>query len=138
MEERQILEYGRSAFVKTLLKKTQETMNEKDLNEETIRDVERMMVLRVSTKHINLWARQLELKRKEIGELAGLMGFCKVKNEVETEKSLEKWAKRCTNHFTRREKRMLFGEIDNIVWSGKEKEIVEWCKENSLRRNHGR
>ena len=60
------------------------------------------------------------------------MGFCKVKNEVETEKSLEKWAKRCTNHFTRREKRMLFGEIDNIVWSGKEKEIVEWCKENKI------
>ena len=25
---------------------------------------------------------------------------------------------------------MLFEEIDNIVWSGNEKEITEWCKEN--------
>ena len=51
MEERQILEYGRSAFVKVLFKKTQEMMNEKDLNEETIRDVERMIVLSLDQAH---------------------------------------------------------------------------------------
>ena len=28
--------------------------------------------------------------------------------------------KRYTNHFTRKAKRMIFGEIDNIVWRGKE------------------
>ena len=72
------------------------------------------------------------MKRKEISELAGLIGFDEVKKEIEAEKNLEKWAKRCTNHFTRREKRMLFGEIDNIVWSGKEGLITEWSKKNKV------
>ena len=52
--------------------------------------------------------------------------------EIEKEKSLEKWAKRCTHHFTKKVKRMLFEEIDNMVWSGGEKEIAQWCKLNKV------
>ena len=102
------------------------------LDEETIRMVERIVVLRISTKHINLWMRQLEMKRREMTELAGLMELERVKKEIEHEKNLEAWARRCTNHFTKKMKRMLFEEIDDIVWSGKEKEIVRWCKDNKV------
>ena len=49
--------------------------NEDGPDEEPIFTVERMVVVRLSTKHINLWMRQLEMKRNEIGELAGLFGF---------------------------------------------------------------
>ena len=92
-------------------------MKVEDLDQETTKMVERVVVLRIATKHINLWVRQLEMKRKEIGELAGLLKADEVKKEVEEEKNIEKWAKRCTNHFTKRVKRMLFEEIDNIVWN---------------------
>ena len=66
--------------------------------------------MRVSTKHINLWIRQLEMKRKEMGELAGSLRLKDevVKNEIETENELENWEKRCSNHFTKKTKRMLF------------------------------
>ena len=107
-------------------------MNLEALDKETIRDVERVIIVRVSTKHINLWTRQLEMKRKEIGELAGLMGFDEVKKEIGAEKNLEKWAKRCTNDFTRRVKRMLFAEIDNMVWSRLDEGIEKWCNENKV------
>ena len=69
------------------------------LHEETTRMAERIVVLRISTKHINLWIRQLEMKRKGIGELAELMGFDEVKKDVEKEKNLETWGKGCTPHF---------------------------------------
>ena len=39
-------------------------MNVGDLDEETTRMV-MIVTLRISTKHINLWIRQLELKRKK-------------------------------------------------------------------------
>ena len=64
------------------------------------------------------WMRQLEMKKNEIREFAGLIGFEGVKNEVEKEKSLERWAKRATIHFTKKVKRMLFQEIDNICGLG--------------------
>ena len=107
-------------------------MNVEVWDQDIARDVERMVILRVSPKHINLWIRQLGIKRKEICELVGLMGFDEVKKEIENEKSLEKWAKRCTNHFTRRVKRMIFGETDNIVWSGKNGVISKWCKRTKV------
>ena len=111
---------GEKAFMNKLGEKVMTMMNLEALDKETIRDVERVIIVRVSTKHINLWTRQLEMKRKEIGELAGLMGFDEVKKEIAVEKNLEKWAKRCTNHFTRKVKRMLFEEIDNMAWSGRD------------------
>ena len=43
------------------------------LDKESFMAVERMVVLRLSTKHINLWTRQLETKRNEIRELAELL-----------------------------------------------------------------
>ena len=89
-------------------------------------ECERMVVLRVATKHINLWIRQLEMKRQEMIELAGLMELEEVKSEIQKEKSIEKWAGRCTHHFTKKTKRLLFEEIDNMVWSGTEKEISQW------------
>ena len=94
------------AFMNKLGEKMMAMMNVEALDQETIRDVERVIIVRVSTKHVNLWTRQLEMKRKEIGELAGLMGFDEVKKEIGAEKNLEKWAKRCTNEFIRRVKRM--------------------------------
>ena len=132
MEERYDLAFEKTALGKALLGKMKEIMHVEDLDEETSRDIEKIVILRLSTKHINLWIRQLEVKRKEISELAGLMMLEEVKKEVEKEKNLEKWAKQCTTHFTRKTKRMLFEEIDNIVWSDKEKEITKWCKRNKV------
>ena len=57
------------------------------LEEETARMIERVVVLRISTKHINLWMRQLEMKRNEVSQLSGLMGFGEVEKEIETEES---------------------------------------------------
>ena len=102
------------------------------LDEDAIRMVERVVIVRLSTKHINIWMRQIEMKRSEILELAELMGLEGVKSEVEKEKSLETWAKRCTHFFTKKVKRMLFEEIDNTVWSGNEEEISGWCKRNKV------
>ena len=114
-----------------LFKRVMTALNEEDFDEEPTRMVERMAVLTISTKHINLWIRQLEMKRKEAIQLAWLMGFDDVRREIENEKSMEKWAKRCTTHFTKKVKRMLFEEIDNMVWSGDE-EIARWCAQNSV------
>ena len=71
------------------------------------------------------------MKRKEAIQLAGLIGFDDVLMEIENEKSMERWAKRCTTHFTKKVKRMLFEEIDNIVWTGDE-EITRWCAQNKV------
>ena len=76
---------------------------------------ERLVVMRVSTKHINLWMRQLEMKRKEICQLVMLVSLEEVKKKVEKEKNLERWARRCADHFTKKVKKMLFEEIDNMV-----------------------
>ena len=46
------------------------------------------------------------MKRKEIAELAELIGFEGIQKEVETEKSLECWARRSTNCFTKKVKRI--------------------------------
>ena len=73
-----------------LLEKLMKMANVEKLDEETTRMAERMVVLGVATKHINLWMRQLEMKRRKIIELAGLMKLEEVKNEVEKEKSLER------------------------------------------------
>ena len=63
---------------------------------------------------------------------AVLMHLNEVQKEIRREKSLEAWRRRCSNHFTEKVKRMLFEEIDNIVWSGCEKEISEWCERNKV------
>ena len=41
-------------------------------------------------------------------------------------------ARRCTNFFTKKVKRMLYDEIDNMVWSGSEIEVSRWCKRNKV------
>ena len=87
------------------LKKTKEMMSIVILDEDTTRMIERLVAVRISTKHINLWMRQLEMKRKEICELAGLMGLQEVKKEISEEKNLERWARRCSNFFTKKVKR---------------------------------
>ena len=70
-----------------------EMMRVESLDEETTKMIERLVVLRVSTKHINMWIRQLEMKRMEMCELAGLMRLEKTKEEIQKERSLERWAK---------------------------------------------
>ena len=47
--------------------------------------------------------------------------------EIEKEKHLEAWARRCTNHFPKKVRRMLFEEIDNMIWGGIDEEIMSWC-----------
>ena len=48
----------------SLVEKTKEMINVNILDEETTRMIERMVVLRVATKHVNLWVLQLEMKKK--------------------------------------------------------------------------
>ena len=91
-------------FMCPLLKTMKEVMKVENVDEETTRNMERMAVIRISTKHIKLWMRQLDMKRKERCELAGLMELEVVKKEIEEEKSLERWAWRCTNYFTKKSK----------------------------------
>ena len=112
----------RTRIVTELLERMMEMMRVESLDEETTKMIERLVVLRVSTKHINIWIRQLEIKRREICELAEMIAVEEIKKEIETERNLERWAKRCTNHFTKKVKRMGYEEIDNIVWSGTEKD----------------
>ena len=119
-------------FVGYLMEKLKTTLKVEDLDEETTRMTERTVVLRISTKHINLWMRQLEMKRMEICELAGLIGLEEVKKEIGNEKSLEAWARRCTNHFTRKVKRLLYAETDNMIWNESESEIAKWCRRNKI------
>ena len=119
-------------FMKTVLEEVAEAMNVETLDEETTRMVERIIVLRISTKHINLWMRQLEMKRREIGELARLIGFDGVKTDVEKEKNLEAWGKRCTHFFNKKTKRVPFEETDNMVWNCGESEIASWVRRNKV------
>ena len=112
----------RTSIVTELLERMKEMMRVESIDEETTKMIERLVVLRVSTKHINLWIRQLEIKRREICELAEMFAVEEIKKEIETKRNLERWAKRCTNHFTKKVKRMGYEEIDNIVWSGTEKD----------------
>ena len=86
-----------------LLGKIEETSLVESLDEETIRMTERMVVVRTSTRHINILLRLLEMRRNEMCELARLMGFEEVRREVETERSLESWTKRASNHFTKKD-----------------------------------
>ena len=91
---------GERKFMKTLVGKLQQSTCAEDLDDETIEMAERLVVLRISTKHINLWIRQLEMKRNEMSQLAALMELDEIKKEREREKSLERRARRCTNYFT--------------------------------------
>ena len=84
-----------------------------DLDEETAGIVEMIVILQMPTKHINTWILQLEKKMNEICELSGLIGFEVLKKDVETERSLECWAIRHTNHFTEM-KGMEFEEVDKV------------------------
>ena len=105
-----------NVIIKALLGKMQDAMKMENMDEEATRMAKRMVVIRISTKHINLWMLQLEMKRNEICELAELMGLEWIRNEIATEKCLEKWAKRACNHFTRRR-----GECSSrrsTTWSG--------------------
>ena len=74
----------RSSFVK-LLEKIRRMMRVDVLDKETTMTAERMVVLRLSTKHINLWTRQLETKRNDIHVLADLLKVDGIKKEIETE-----------------------------------------------------
>ena len=52
-----------SQFVNELKEKAREMMNVEVWDKVIVRDVERVVILRFSTKHVNLWIRQLEMKR---------------------------------------------------------------------------
>ena len=107
-------------------------VNVEELDHETAMMVKRLAVLRIATKHIQMLTRQLEMKMKDMSELAGLMKLGDVKKDIEKENDLERLAKRCTHHSSKRVKIMLFDEIDNMVWSWSESEITRWCKNNKV------
>ena len=46
-------------------------MRVEELDNETTLMVERLAVLRIATKHINLWISKLEMKRKEMSDWRG-------------------------------------------------------------------
>ena len=69
--------------------------------------------------------------KRELRELAGLMGLEEAKMEVE-KNSIERCARRCSIHFTKKVKKTLFEEIDNMAWSGSEREITKWCRMNKV------
>ena len=66
-----------------------EKINSDEGDEETTMMVERLAVLRIATKHVNMWIRQLEMKRKEMSELAGLMMLEETTKENLMKKSLK-------------------------------------------------
>ena len=70
-EEKNDLKPGEHKFMTDMKVKMKTVMSVETLDQETIRDVERMVILRVSTKHINLWIRQLEMKRMDMCHLQG-------------------------------------------------------------------
>ena len=74
-------ENRRSALLERLFVKLMTVLSVEDLDEETTRMVERMAVLRIATKHVNLWIRQLEMKRREVIELVGLMGLEEIRRD---------------------------------------------------------
>ena len=39
---------------------------------------------------------------------------------------------RCSHHFSKKVKRTMFEEIDNMVWSVSVKVITSWCKRNKV------
>ena len=51
------------------------------------------------------------------------MKFEEIKKEILKKKSIERWARRCTHFFTKKVKRTLFEEIDNMMLSGDKKEV---------------
>ena len=107
-------------------------MNVDSIDEETTQTIERMAVLRPSTKHISLWTRHLEMKRNEICVLAGLMNLVGIGKEVRTEVNLETSVTKCTNIFPMKVKRMLYEAIDNMVWNVCDDEISSWIKRNKV------
>ena len=66
VEEKQVevTEMNGTLFMKTVKEKVAEMMKIEEVDEEATRTIARIIVLRVSTKHNNLWTRQLELKKK--------------------------------------------------------------------------
>ena len=59
-----------TGFMKDVLENLKDAMNMEILDEETTRMAKRLVITRISTKHINLWTRHLDTKRVEICKLA--------------------------------------------------------------------
>ena len=131
-EEQNEYEKEGMAFKRRLKEKAARVMKVEVLDEEMNMMVERLAVLRIATKYINLWIRQLEMKKMEVSELAGLMNLDETRKEIESEKSLKRWAKSFTHSFTKKVKRTLFEEIDSMVWSGNDEDISRWCRRNKV------
>ena len=90
IDEKNCTENHETEFMKAVLEKMKDSTNVEALDEETIGMTKRLVVIRISTKHINLWMRQLDMKRGEICKLEGLIQLQEVKNEISEEKNLER------------------------------------------------
>ena len=81
---------GEKPFMETLARKMKAMMCVEEIDKETARMIERLVVLRISTKHINLWIRQLEMKRRKIYKLTVLMKFEEMKDEIKRRTSKDR------------------------------------------------
>ena len=57
IDEKNGIEKHETVFMKAVLEKMKDSMNVEVLDDETARMTKRMVVIRISTKHINLWMR---------------------------------------------------------------------------------
>ena len=56
----------RSVFLEMTCKKALTTLNVEGVDVETTRKIKRIVVLRTTTKHVNVWMRQLEMKKMQL------------------------------------------------------------------------
>ena len=54
------------------------------------------------------------------------------RRRLKKKKSLVKWGKRTNNLLAKKTKRMIYEEIDNMVWDENEKKIGEWCNRDKV------
>ena len=71
--------------MKTAFVNVAEMMIVRVVDVETARLAVNIATLREATKHTNVWMRHLEARRKAMSELAELMGFDDVKEEIQNE-----------------------------------------------------
>ena len=53
-----------TVFMKGVFERMKELLHMEVLDEESSREIERTVIVRISTKHINLWICQLEMKNR--------------------------------------------------------------------------
>ena len=79
-----------------------ETMKLDSLNREIVGMLEMLVLVRIPTKHVNPRMRQLEMKRKEMTEVAVLMGYDEIKEEIKKKRMRKRWPRELQHSSQRR------------------------------------